>query len=144
MPIKIEVRHEAMGVIYHCSGDLTIEDFVAANAGFLNTPDEIRKWRYTLIDLVGVESMAINYDDVSRVVAQNKTIAARAVSGVLLAVSSPKDLGFGLSRMWEALVERVGWETMTFRSVMEAEAWIQRRLKEKFGIDLVLGSVLGQ
>ena len=88
-----------MGVIYHCSGDLTIEDFVAANAGFLNTPDEIRKWRYTLIDLVAVELMKINYADVSRVVDQNKTIAAKAVSGVLLAVASPKDLGFGLARI---------------------------------------------
>jgi hypothetical protein len=45
MPIEIEVRHEAMGVIYHCSGDLTIENFITANAGFLKTPGEIQKWR---------------------------------------------------------------------------------------------------
>ena len=109
MPIEIEVRDEAMGVICHCSGALTIEDFLVANAGFLNTPHEIRQWRYTLIDLVAVESMKINYADVSRVVDQNKTIAGKAVSGVLLAVASPTDLGFGLARMWEALAERVGW-----------------------------------
>jgi len=41
-----------------------------------------------------------------RVVVQNKTIAVKEVSGVLLAVASPKDLGFGLARMWEALVKR--------------------------------------
>lgn len=139
MPIEVEVRHEAMGVIYHCSGAVTIEDFLEANARFLDTPDEILNWRYTLIDLVAVESMKINYADVSKVVAQNKTIAGKAVSGVLLAVASPKDLAFGLARMWEALVERVGWETMTFRSVEEAKTWIQRRMKEKFGIDLALG-----
>jgi len=140
MPIEIEVRHKAMGVIYHCSHDLTIEDFIAANAGFLHTPSEISKWRYTLIDLVAVESMKINYEDVSRVVAQNKMIAGKAVRGVLLAVASPRDLGFGLARMWEALVERVGWETMTCRSVEEAKAWIRRRMKEKFGINVALGS----
>jgi len=136
MPIQIEVRHNAVGVIYHCSGDLVIADFLAANQQFLNTPDEIRKWRYALIDLHAVASMNISYIDVSRVVTQNAEIAAKGIPGVILAVASPKDHGYGLSRMWEALVERVGWETMTFRSVADAENWIRRRVKEKFGIDL--------
>jgi hypothetical protein len=70
------------------------------------------------------------------VVTQNATIAANAVPGVLLAVASPRDHGYALTRMWEALVERVGWETMTFRSVADAESWIRTRLRQKFGIDL--------
>ncbi len=138
MPIEVEVRHDAMGVVYHCSGAMVIEDFFVANQGFLATPEEIRKWRYALIDLSAVESMDINYADVSRVVTQNANIAAKAVPGVLLAVASPKDHGFGLARMWEALVERVGWETMTFRSLAEAQDWIQRRVKEKFAVDLAI------
>lgn len=136
MPIQIEVRHDAMGVVYHCRGAMIIEDFFAANDSFLATPEEIRKWRYAVIDLSDVESMAINYTDVSRVVTQNANIAGKAVPGVLLAVASPRDYGYGLARMWEALVERVGWETMTFRSLAEAEDWVWRRVKEKFGIDL--------
>ena len=32
-----------MGVIYHCSGAMIIEDFLVANEGFLATPEEIRK-----------------------------------------------------------------------------------------------------
>ena len=125
-----------MGVIYHCSGAMIIEDFLVTNEGFLATPEEIRKWRYTLIDLSAVESMDINYSDVSRVITQNANIATKAVPGVLLAVASPRDHGYGLARMWGVLVERVGWETMTFRSLSDAEDWIGRRLKEKFGIDL--------
>ena len=125
-----------MGVIYHCCGAMVIDDFFTANQSFLTTPDEIRKWRYTLIDLTAVETMDVNYNDVSRVVTQNATIAANAVPGVLLAVASPRDHGYALSRMWGALVERVGWETMTFRSVADAESWIRTRLKQKFGIDL--------
>ena len=137
MPIKIEVQNDAMGVIYKCTGALTIDDFITANATFLTTPDEILKWRYTLIDLTEAESMiGINYASVSAVVSQNRTIAAKAVSGALLAVASPKSYSFGLARMWETLVEDVGWETMTFRSIPEAEGWIHSRLKQKFGIDL--------
>ena len=136
MPIEVEVRHDAMGVIYHCRGPMVIEDFFSANASFLATPEEIRKWRYALIDLTAVESMDIDYTDVSRVVTQNANIATNAVPGVLLAVASPRDHGFALARMWGSLVERVGWETMTFRSVAQAEAWIEKRIHEKFGIDL--------
>lgn len=140
MPIQIEVKHRAMGVVYHCQGAVTIEDFFIAGKGFLVTPEEIRKWRYSLINLTDVESMDIHYDQVSFIVQQNHQIAAYAVPGVLLAVAAPKDIGFGLARMWEMLVERVGWETRTFRSVVEAEAWIQDRLKQKFGIDLANAS----
>ncbi|HEY6369346.1 MAG TPA: hypothetical protein VIX37_02110 [Candidatus Sulfotelmatobacter sp.] len=136
MPIEVEVRHEAMGVIYRCRGAMVIADFFAANQSFLATPEEIRKWRYTLVDLTAVDTMDINFNDVSRVVTQNATIAANAVPGVLLAVASPRDHGYALSRMWEALVERVGWETMTFRSIAEAETWIRTRLKQKFDIEL--------
>jgi hypothetical protein len=136
MPIEVEVRHDAMGVIYRCSGDMVIQDFFAANQTFLVTPDEIRKWRYSLIDLSAVESMNIDFNDVSRVVTQNATIASIAVPGVVIAVASPKDHAFGLARMWEALVERLGWETMAFRSVADAETWIHVRVKQKFGIDL--------
>ena len=125
-----------MGVVYRCHGAMSILDFYAAGESFLVTPDEIGKWRYSLIDLTDVQSMAINYDNVNFIVTQNERIASHAVPGVLLAVASPKDIGFGLSRMWEMLVETVGWETMTFRSVTEAEGWIQDRLKQKFGIDL--------
>jgi hypothetical protein len=142
MPIQIEVKHAAMGVVYHCHGVVTIEEFFAAGEGFLATPEEIRKWRYSIIDLTDVESMDINYDKVSFIVQQNDRIAANAVPGVLLAVAAPKDIGFGLARMWEVLVERAGWDTMTFRSVAEADSWIQGRLKEKFGIDLTNASAI--
>jgi hypothetical protein len=136
MPIEVEVRHDAAGVVYHCRGRITIDDFLLANQSFLLTPDEIRKWRYSLIDLTTVESIDINHDDVSRVVTQNATIASNAVHGVLLAVASPQDLGYGLARMWGTLVGRFGWETMTFRTLTEAEDWVVRRVKEKFGMEL--------
>jgi hypothetical protein len=57
--------------------------------------------------------MDINFNEVASVVQQNNRIAANAPKGVLVAVASPNDLGYGLARMWEALVERVGWETAT-------------------------------
>ena len=115
---------------------MTSKDFYDASNGFLANPEELKKWRYALIDLTFVEGMNLNYEEVAGIVEQNKRLAAGAPPGTLLAVSSPQDLGYGIARMWEALVEQVGWETQTFRSRAEAALWIKRRAKQKFGIDL--------
>ena len=137
MPIHIEGRQDGAGVIYNCHGVMTIDDFFQAGIGFLAFPGEIKKWRYCIIDLTYVETMNINPDDIRAVVEQNKRIAELALPGAILAVASPKDLGYGLARMWEVLNEQVGWETRTFRSRSEADQWIQARAKEKFGLDLL-------
>jgi len=136
MPIEIEGRQDGLGVIYNCSGALTIDDFFQAGLGFLAHPEEIKKWRYCIIDLTPVGAMNISPDDINVIVEQNKRIAAIAPSGAILAVASPKDLGFGLARVWEVLVEEVGWEIMTFRSRSEADVWVQERMKQKFDIEI--------
>jgi hypothetical protein len=140
MPISIEGRQDGAGVVYHCHGDVTIDDFFRAGIGFLAYPEAVKKWRYAIIDLTSVGNMQINSDDIRAVVEQNKRIAAIALSGAILAVASPKDLGYGLSRMWEVQMEQIGWETMTFRTRSEAEAWVRQRAKEKFNLDIPLAS----
>lgn len=140
MPIQIEGREDGAGVIYNCHGVITIDDFFQAGVSFLAFPEEIKKWRYGIIDLTYVETMNINADDIRAVVEQNKRIAGLAVPGPLLAVGSPKDLGYELARMWEVLNEQVGWETRTFRSRLEADQWIQARAREKFSLDLLSAS----
>lgn len=136
MPIEIEGRQNGAGVIYNCRGAMTAADFFQAGRTFLVTPDDIKQWRYCLIDLTSVEAMEIEYKDVVSIVQQNKRIAAFALPGVLLAVASPTNLGFGFARMWELLVEEVGWETRTFHSRSEAEIWLNERTRKKFGFDL--------
>ena len=137
MPIQVQVLHEAAGVIYDCRGSLTIHDFLQATETFLVTPDEIKKWRYTIVDLTSVGSMEIGYQDVAAVVSLNKKIANLAIPGVLLAVASPGDLGFGLGRMWEALADSTGWEIQVLRSRDAAEKWVRERAREKFRLEIV-------
>ena len=140
MPISIEGRQDGAGVIYYCHGDMTIDDLFQAGIGFLAFPEEIKNWRYTIIDLTSVAAMQLSSDDIRSVVEQNRRIAAIANPGVLLAVAAPKDLGYGLARMWEIFMEQIGWETMTFRSRPEAESWIRQRAKEKFNLDIPFAS----
>ena len=140
MPLTIEGRQDGVGIIYHCYGDMTIDDFFQAGIGFLAYPEEIKKWRYAIVDLTSAGNIEISSDEIRSVVEQNKRIAAIAHAGVILAVAAPRDLGFGLSRMWEILMEQIGWETMTFRCRDEADDWVRHRLKQKFDLDIPLAS----
>src|SRR5258706_14711537 len=121
MPINIEGRQDGVGVIYNCHGDMTIDDFSQAGISFLAFPEGIKKWRHCIVDLTSVGAMHINSDDIRIVVEHNKRIAAIAQPGALLAVPSPGDLGYVLSRIGEVPMEQIVWETMTFRSSAEAD-----------------------
>jgi len=39
--------------------------------------------------------------------------------------------------MWEGLAGVTGWETMVFKNREDAEAWITKKVKEKYGIDVL-------
>ena len=139
MPIDLEFRHDGAGFIAQCHGALTITDFVDVQNSLLASPDMLRKLRYGIMDLTSVETLNLNYEKMVSIVEGDKRLAVVTPPGTLVAIVSPKDLGYGLGRMWEALVDQFGWETMTFRFSVEAEHWIQQRAKEKFGIVLAEG-----
>jgi hypothetical protein len=130
MPIEIQVWDDAAGVGFHCTGTLSAKDFADATESFLATPEAIKKWRYGIIDLTSVESLNVRYEEVDKLVGRTRHLAQFALSGVIVAVSSPSDLGFGLARMWE---------TQTFRSRAEAEFWLKHRVPQKFGLDPSFG-----
>ena len=53
-----------------------------------------------------------------------------------MAIVAPRDLEYGLSRMWQAFVEDNGWETMVFRSREQAEEWVREKVSQNFSTDL--------
>ncbi len=84
-----------------------------------------------------METLSLNHEEMVSIVERDKRLAAFTPPGALVAVASPRDWVYG--HMWEALLDQIGWETMTFRSRVEAEYWIQQGAKEKFGIILADG-----
>lgn len=56
------------------------------------------------------------------------------------AIVAKKNLEFGVSRMWETVVQVKGlkWETMVFKDRADAEEWIKQKVREKYNIDLTM------
>ena len=63
--------------------------------------------------------------EIKEIVEQDHVMATWSPN-MILAIVAGQDIQFGLSRMWEAYVERVGWQTAVFRTRAEAELWLQK------------------
>src|SRR5215470_15644080 len=136
MPVHIETRQAGAGIILDCSGSLTLSDFREVQNEFLTCPEKLKELKYVILDLTSADSLNIPYGHVDFLAEQDKLIANNAPPGVLYAVAAPRDLGYGLARMWQILAEQTKWETLVLRSRSEAEAWIRKRAHQKFGLDI--------
>lgn len=56
-------------------------------------------------------------------------VAAYKSLNLVMALVSPKDLEFGMSRMYEMMTEDTDFETFVCRIRGEAEKWISNKLK---------------
>ncbi len=137
MPIDIRVLHNGMGILYHCHGTVNGKDFINANNQLLRSKERLKQARYGLIDVTAADDVQISDSELLTITAQDKKISAFVPSGVVVAVIANNDIALGLARIWEALVEYTGWETMTFRMRWKAESWIAEKVKANFGIDLI-------
>jgi len=115
---------------------MTLSDFHDVQTGFLTSPEKLKQVKYILVDLTLVDALNLPYRDMELIAQGDMRLAQNATPGVLCAVAAPRDLGFGLARMWQVLAEKTKWETMVLRSRAEAEAWIRERAHEKFGLDI--------
>jgi hypothetical protein len=59
-----------------------------------------------------------------------------AVPRLMVALVAEQNVVFAPTRMREAFIEGIGWETKIFPSMAEAQSWIRTRAKEKFQLEL--------
>ncbi|MFI5143588.1 MAG: hypothetical protein ACHQHM_06140 [Thermoanaerobaculales bacterium] len=142
MPIDLEFVHHGVGVLYLCHDALTGGELSEANERLLASPDQVRGLRFALVDLRRVTSLEATTDELRSFATQDRRIAAYASTGLLVAVVAEELLGYGLTRMWQAFADGIGWETEVFRSGAAAEAWVRVTLKEKFDVELTTESKL--
>ena len=135
MPITLRETRDEIGIVFDCEGVVTGQDMIQANKLLLSSPERVKKLLFGMIDQTNVTSVDFSVPDLETIAVQDKAIAAKARKGAVVAVVSPSNIQYGLARMWQALVDETGWDTMVFRSREEAEDWIKKELRENFGIE---------
>ena len=134
MPIEIMDLDSGIGNIILGSGVLTAEEYKnAIKTNLSQDSEKFKKSRYCLSDFTEVAKVDVPSSDIELVARLCKDAAVVNPEAVVASVAE-KDIAFGLSMMWEILIDETNWEVMVFRKGGDAEAWIKEIVKEKYGI----------
>lgn len=137
MPIKIIDVDAGRGNILIGSGILTGKEYCDALEMHLQQDEEkYKEYRYSLTDLTAVTHVKeLPTGDIEKSVNLCKQ-SAKINPDAIVAIVANKDILFGLSRMWEILMDgKTGWDIMVFKTRDAAKIWIREKAKEKFGIE---------
>jgi hypothetical protein len=134
--LPVRLLRNQNGVVFSCHGRVTAKEMAAAKTALMERPAEIGSCMFSIVDHTGAERVDYSTADLQKLARLDHALAPYTRDGIAVAIVAPRDLEFGLSRMWQAFVEDNGWETMVFRSRKRAEAWIREKVSQNFSTDL--------
>lgn len=121
MPIEFRYDPEKEALFGTMKSPMTFEEYrssIEAIARSKEFPSDIR----TLWDLRELEFNEIDRSFEERLISISEQFPERGPAKVAFIVKSEHD--FGMIRMFETLAEKLGYETMVFRSYSEGENWL--------------------
>jgi len=124
MPLEIKYIDNGLGALFSGSGVVTGQELTNINEF---ESEEYNKCKYWLYDFSETEIFDVSSEEIKTVASQDLS-EAKEDPDIIGAVVAPKDLIYGLVRMWEIYSEKTGWNVMVLRSRAEAETWIQKQL----------------
>ena len=126
MPIKYDIIEEQKLILATGSGIVTAND-VISHLDSLATANQYIAPMKKLVDYRTIESISISPNDAS-IIARKKKELSKYFSGEKCAFVSPGDLTYGSARVHQALVDSADFNTEVFRSIEEAQEWLEVKL----------------
>ena len=122
MPIRM-IIDKTTGVIRTTATGRVIGDDLVAYYHRLRSHPDFRSNLNEIFDLTDVTEANVDAADVRRLSGVTEEFTRRGVT-VKVAIVAPRDLEFGLSRMYEMLQDQSLNDVRVFRDRAEAEGWI--------------------
>jgi len=135
MPIEIKDWDGGLGLFIR-GWEITIEGELVnkLQKHLMQDKEKLKKYSYSLSDYT-----AITKTDISTATVQSTAdflLSMAEINPDIIAASvANQDYLYGLARMGEMLRDKISWEEMVFRNIEDAEKWIKKRVKEKYGIE---------
>ena len=116
---------ENNGVLIHAAGLLTGEELINHKNALYTESNNRKQIGFQLCDFSNVEKVEITAEEVNHLAELDKQ-ACFENPDMLIAIVAGSDLMYGLGRMWQTLVDDSSFEAGVFRSLDEANIWIDR------------------
>lgn len=129
MPFFTETMDQGKGLVHTGRGEIQGEDILGLARRNLRPPEEEEQIRYVIMDLTEAIFAGVTGDHIRQLAGENE-IHAQRKSDHYIAIVAPGDHVFGISRMWQMLVEKLNWRIRIYRHRDEALAWIRTCVPE--------------
>jgi hypothetical protein len=134
--LPVRLLRNQKGVVFSCHGRVTAKEMAEVKTALMARPTEIGSCMFGIVDHTGAERVDYTTADLHKLARLDHALAPYTREGIAVAIVAPRDLEFGLSRMWQAFVQDNGWDTMVFRSRERAEEWVREKVSQNFSTDL--------
>ena len=124
MPIEIKCLQGGTGIEMIGTGVVTGMEIYNGNLAIYSS-DTLSSHKYQIVNLANVEKVQVSREEAVKLANQDIE-ASRTNPNIVIAVVADLNHVFGLARMWEALANKSGFETMVFRKREEALAWVNK------------------
>jgi len=139
MPVEFEFINNGIGILIIGKGDVSGQELLDTLGDIYKLEDKVKKLKYTIVDFTSALSMDVSSSEI-QIMRERHKKASEISPDRAVALVSGKDLPYGISRMWEAIVDDIPWETYVFRSRAKADLWLKETVKNKFNIDITIAS----
>lgn len=126
MSIEINYLENNNGVILDYSGDVTGDELIGVVNKIFNN-DNFSSLKYWISDRTNCSKYGVGTTHANTIVNLTEINYTKNPT-LLVALVSPTDIEYGMSRMYQALSEGKGFNTMVFHNRSEADEWISNEL----------------
>lgn len=131
MPITFSINHKDGYSIAKFDTRISDEELLNAYKAFY-TGKDWRPGQNELVDFSDVDLEEITIKGMINLAEFAESVfKAHNIPSVKTAIYAPKDLTFGLSRMYEAISFESPENVRVFRDILEAEMWLKKENTEK-------------
>ena len=137
MPVTIHDVCSGRGALMLCTGKVLGSEVFNAKLPLEKQTERVSQWRFAVLDHSEATSVDYSSSDIQHLLKQDKGFfAGMLADGFLIAIVSPQDHVFGISRMWQTMADQLHYEVLVARSREQADTWIRARMLQKFGLDV--------
>lgn len=123
MAVTFNWLEGGLGVEFISAGIVTGGEIIEVNRRIYR-PEHLARLRYKIIDRTRCTEYLVSNREVEIIAGQDRE-AARINSQILIALVSTTPLQFGVTRVWQSLVDDSGLRTEIFVDRASADAWLR-------------------
>jgi hypothetical protein len=129
VPYTIELINGGTGILCCGQGLTTAREVRDATSAAASWGPLISRITHAVIDLSAVSTLEISAVELRWILEADRRLA-QVIPRLHMAIVAPRDVVFGIARMYEAYGPAPGWDVNVFRTAEEAAGWLNSVLPD--------------